>query len=75
MSYDACIRISVSVLTPNAFSIRKAIVPDRSARPSGNGKPPPEQVLTNLACAPAASVDFPLDLVQTVEYSKRPFRA
>lgn len=42
---------------------------------SGRPDPPPEQVLTNLACAPAASVDFPLDLVQTVEYSKRAFRA
>ena len=33
MSYDACICISVSILTPNAFSIRKAIAPDRPVRP------------------------------------------
>ena len=29
MSYDARIRTSVSILTPNAFSIRNAIVPDK----------------------------------------------
>src|SRR5580658_10073489 len=31
ISYADCIRIRVSIFTPNAFSIRKAISPDRPA--------------------------------------------
>src|SRR5579862_1198228 len=31
MSYEACMRISVSILTPKAFSIRKAISPESAA--------------------------------------------
>src|ERR1700691_2812777 len=33
MSYEACIRIRVSILTPKAFSMRSAISPERSALP------------------------------------------
>ena len=33
MSYDDCIRISVSMRTPNAFSKRSAISPERLAFP------------------------------------------
>src|SRR5580658_8804091 len=33
MSYADCIRISVSILTPNAFSMRSAMSPERSALP------------------------------------------
>src|SRR5271166_3361021 len=33
MSQEACIRMRVSIFTPNAFSIRKAMSPDRSALP------------------------------------------
>lgn len=36
MSQDVCIRMSVSIFTPNAFSIRSAMMPDRSERPFRN---------------------------------------
>ncbi len=36
MSNDVCIRINVSILTPKAFSMRSAMLPDRSDRPLRN---------------------------------------
>src|SRR5580658_8942321 len=33
MSYAYCIRISVSILTPKAFSMRRAMSPERAAFP------------------------------------------
>ena len=33
ISYETCMRMRVSILTPKAFSIRSAISPDRSALP------------------------------------------
>ena len=36
ISQDDCMRISVSILTPMAFSMRNAIIPDRFDRPFRN---------------------------------------
>src|SRR5215471_5526340 len=54
MSYDDCIRISVSIRTPKAFSIRSAMSPDRSAWPLSRLERATRD--TPSACAPAVTV-------------------
>ena len=59
ISYADCIRISVSILTPNAFSIRSAMSPDSPAFPFSKldsvGRETPSAAAAAVTDSPCAS--------------------